>query len=65
MGVMEKPIREVEITAEIKLAEQHEEDIRSLLEMLVSKTEGAETEEHWATCLDMLVEEAIGEIILD
>ena len=65
MGVMEKPIREVEITTEIKLEEQHEEDIRSMLEMLVSKTEGAETEEHWATCLDMLVEEAIGEIILD
>ena len=44
MGVMEKPIREVEIAAEIKLAEQHEEDIRSVLEMLVSKTEVAEAE---------------------
>ena len=33
--------------------------------MLVSKTEVAEAEEHWAMCLDMLVEEAVGEIILD
>ena len=65
MGVMEKPIREVEIAAEINLTEQHEEDIRSVMEMLVSKTEVAEAEEHWAMCLDMLVEEAVGEIILD
>ena len=36
-----------------------------MLEMLVSKTEVAEAEEHWATCLDMLVEDAIGDIILD
>ena len=48
MGMMEKPIREVEIAAEIKLAKQHEEDISSVLEMLVSKTEVAEAEEHWA-----------------
>jgi hypothetical protein len=51
--------------AEINLTEQHEEDIRSVMEMLVSKTEVAEAEEHWAMCLDMLVEEAVGEIILD
>ena len=63
MGVMEKPIREVEITAEIKLTEQHVEAIRRVLEMLVTKTEVTEAEEHWATCL--VVEEAIGDIILD
>ena len=33
-----------------------------MLEMLVSKTKVAEAERHWATCLDMLVEETIGKI---
>ena len=54
-----------DIRSFIKLAEQHMDDLRSLLEMLVSKAEVADAEEHWATCLDMMVEEAIGEIHLD
>ena len=65
MGVMEKLIREVEIAEEIKLTEQHDEEIRSAMEMLVSKTEITEAEEQWAMCLDILVEEAVGEIMLD
>ena len=38
-------IREVEIATEINRAEQQEEEIRSVLVMLVSKTEIAEAEE--------------------
>ena len=65
MVVMEKLIHEVEIAEEINLTDHHDEEIRNVLEMLISKTEISEVEEQWAMCLEMLVEEEVGEIILD
>jgi hypothetical protein len=61
---MERPTCETEVAAAGSAAEQHEEEVKSVLEMLLIKTEQAEAGEYRAECNCML-DEAVAELMTD